>query len=441
MTVWIESITLYNMKNHANAFVEFTPGLNVICGESGTGKTNIFTTIEWIFADTVSTQNHMIGSFDEYCSAKIILCDRDNEKYIIEKFSEHDNRKNVFFLNGQILYANNNKIPDAVKYLNPIKVVTVNGNTYSPQMRKQGDPYFMLDSNQVDRISLCFWGTDVLILETMKKDTQKEIDKTEKTIQDRQSKLNDATSRIESMSYIGDWRNRLTAFRLKRDRYNAVDAKLVQIENLQKELSQIKITKAQYDSLPSLEAVDQLISHYTIYYALTDYEHQLAKIAVAKEEYKSLPDLGKVDQSIQLYNRMSTINHLIGQVDETSAGLIKYTTTIEVPLIDSVIGKLNTIVQTTALVSELEYIIISKSEEESKIALNPLKSIDKLISDSTNLGLINQFVAELDSIKTSTQQLNQQVEAVSNEIAVLEQALDSVTACPLCTQPVERWTY
>ncbi len=437
--MWIESINLYNVKNHKDAFIELTPGFNVICGESSTGKSNIITTIEWIYAETVATASHMIGPFDDFCSAKIIQRDRNGEKYVIEKYSELNGRKNVFFFNGQIYYANNNKIPDIVKQHNPIKVVNVNGNNYSPQMRRQVDPYFMLDSNQVDRISLCFWGTDVLILESMKKDTQKDVDKTEKVIKEKQERLDEVTNKIESMNYIGDWRNRLTTIRLKRDRYNTVDTQLKQIGSLEKELSQIRIMKSQYDLLPSLATVDKLIEYYTIYYSFIQYEQQLFEIAIIKQQFISLPDLATLDQLISLYNQLIAIDNLIKRADEVSAGLIKYTVKTDIANIDCIIERLNKITQVIALVTELEQVTTSKLVENNKINRYPLVSIDKSITNLKNLDLLSQFVAELVSTETLRSQLDSQVNEINKEINAIQQSLNSVTACPLCNQLVERW--
>ncbi len=47
----ILSLALQNFKSHADAFFEFEPGTNAICGENGAGKTSILEAIAWALFD------------------------------------------------------------------------------------------------------------------------------------------------------------------------------------------------------------------------------------------------------------------------------------------------------------------------------------------------------------------------------------------------------
>ncbi|MFS8910395.1 AAA family ATPase [Synechococcus sp. H60.3] len=47
----ILSLALQNFKSHEDAFFEFEPGINAICGENGAGKTSILEAIAWVLFD------------------------------------------------------------------------------------------------------------------------------------------------------------------------------------------------------------------------------------------------------------------------------------------------------------------------------------------------------------------------------------------------------
>ncbi|MFN4280250.1 AAA family ATPase [Thermosynechococcus sp.] len=50
----IQRLTLKNFKTHQDRTFEFLPGVNVICGENGAGKTSIFEAIAWVLFDATS---------------------------------------------------------------------------------------------------------------------------------------------------------------------------------------------------------------------------------------------------------------------------------------------------------------------------------------------------------------------------------------------------
>ncbi|BAY52525.1 hypothetical protein NIES2134_124050 [Thermostichus vulcanus NIES-2134] len=50
----IQRLTLKNFKTHRDRTFEFMPGVNVICGENGAGKTSLFEAIAWVLFDARS---------------------------------------------------------------------------------------------------------------------------------------------------------------------------------------------------------------------------------------------------------------------------------------------------------------------------------------------------------------------------------------------------
>lgn len=52
--MYIQRLTLRNFKTHRDRSVDFLPGVNVICGENGAGKTSLLEAIAWVLFDATS---------------------------------------------------------------------------------------------------------------------------------------------------------------------------------------------------------------------------------------------------------------------------------------------------------------------------------------------------------------------------------------------------
>ena len=58
-----KNLVLKNFKSHENTSIDFNPGITVIVGENGAGKSTIFEAISYaLFKKTTSGQNNLVKS-------------------------------------------------------------------------------------------------------------------------------------------------------------------------------------------------------------------------------------------------------------------------------------------------------------------------------------------------------------------------------------------
>ena len=59
------NLVLKNFKSHANTNIDFNPGITVIVGENGAGKSTIFEGISYaLFRKTTTSQNDALKTID-----------------------------------------------------------------------------------------------------------------------------------------------------------------------------------------------------------------------------------------------------------------------------------------------------------------------------------------------------------------------------------------
>ncbi|MFN4067041.1 MAG: AAA family ATPase [Thermosynechococcus sp.] len=87
----IQRLTLKNFKIHRERTFEFLPGVNVICGENGAGKTSIFEAIAWVLFDATSGYGSgfnraIIRKGSQYAEASVqFISAMDGRSYIVRR--------------------------------------------------------------------------------------------------------------------------------------------------------------------------------------------------------------------------------------------------------------------------------------------------------------------------------------------------------------------
>ncbi|BCX11934.1 MAG: hypothetical protein KatS3mg067_0872 [Thermosynechococcus sp.] len=94
----IQCLTLKNFKTHRDRTFEFMPGVNVICGENGAGKTSIFEAIAWVLFDATS-------GYGSGFNKAIIRRGTQRAEAIVQFISAADGRSYIVRRNTQTGYS------------------------------------------------------------------------------------------------------------------------------------------------------------------------------------------------------------------------------------------------------------------------------------------------------------------------------------------------
>ncbi len=122
----IKSIHLKNFQSHADSFLEFVPGINIITGQSNHGKTSIMRALGWVvnnrpqgiaFKSTFSTKK-------ETCKVSLII----NDKEIIREKNDSVNKYQIGISEFDTI---GNDVPEEI-----ISAININDINFSTQFEK-----------------------------------------------------------------------------------------------------------------------------------------------------------------------------------------------------------------------------------------------------------------------------------------------------------------
>lgn len=105
----ISSIQLFNFQSHKESELVLSPGINVITGQSDSGKTSIIRALNWIVWNRPSG-DEFVNRKAKSCFAEITLGDGTK----IARNKEKDGKINYYVVNGQQLKAIGQDVPKEV---------------------------------------------------------------------------------------------------------------------------------------------------------------------------------------------------------------------------------------------------------------------------------------------------------------------------------------
>lgn len=130
----IDSITLKNFQIHKNTTLEFSPGVNVILGETDQGKSSIAKALYWFFFNRPSG-DEFISTGKKECRVQI------TSGANIASRVKNTSGLNQYILNDTEFNALRTDVPDEIKQA--LKITDTN-------IQLQFDPPFLLDLNAGD---------------------------------------------------------------------------------------------------------------------------------------------------------------------------------------------------------------------------------------------------------------------------------------------------
>jgi exonuclease SbcC len=148
----IASVEIHNFQSHADTVAVFSPGLNIIVGESNNGKTSIFRAIKWV-TDNTPLGNDFIMTGQNECWVKITYSDgsfiqryrtvKDSGYYNIHYFDDTTGQWEDRQYQG---FTNNIPIEVANVHQMPKVFVTKDIETHLNMMDQLEGPFLVTES-------------------------------------------------------------------------------------------------------------------------------------------------------------------------------------------------------------------------------------------------------------------------------------------------------
>lgn len=120
----INNIEIQNFQSHADTILNFHEGLNIIIGESNSGKSAILRALRFVIENKPSGDS-FIRKGQKECSVSLMIEDKD---YIIR----NKGKENLYILNGQEYRAFNQDVPEEIKQVINFNDINIQKQLDSP---------------------------------------------------------------------------------------------------------------------------------------------------------------------------------------------------------------------------------------------------------------------------------------------------------------------
>lgn len=133
----IDSLELFNFESHKATSLDFDPGVNIITGLSGHGKSGIVRGFNWVISNSPSGESMISYSSKGICSSGIVFSEDDKG---IARSRGGAKKENQYYLTetNETFKALRGKVPEEVSILANMDEVNV---------QRQKDFYFMLQDS------------------------------------------------------------------------------------------------------------------------------------------------------------------------------------------------------------------------------------------------------------------------------------------------------
>jgi DNA repair protein SbcC/Rad50 len=315
----IQELHIKNFQSHKDSKLEFSPGVNVIIGDSDSGKSAIIRALQWV------TFNKPSGdAFRSTWGGDTMVTVRTADGSVTRRKGDHENSYKLELEMPSVFTGFGQDIPEPIKkFLNLDEV----------NLQKQLDAPFLL-SDTPGQIAAYFnriAGID--IIDKSIKNCQKEIRETSSSIKYVREDLKQKKNQLLQFDYL-----------------ESIESDLVELEQLEKvkrNLVKEKVEIAQ--ALLKFEKVTKEQDEIYFLLQLEDYVLDLLelinnrKIALSKKEalnqllFKIEKTTKRIEQNKTLLNYSEPVNNLLKLLDEKSVILGDF------KALKQLIGKLTTV--------------------------------------------------------------------------------------------------
>lgn len=396
----IQHIELKNFQSHDDTVLDFHPGINVIVGESDTGKSAIMRALIWLINNRPSggafishwNKNKKTGEAIEPTLISAVIGDK-----IVERFKHKD--ANGYKIGDKVLEAIKQDVPEVVSQLLNLEDINI---------QRQMDPPFLLSVSDGD---VARYLNRMIRLDLIDRVLSSAEAKRRK-IGGQQKDIGEDLEKTQKQLASFDWLP-------KAEKLFAQSSILQsQIESSQRTVKQLQDKALTYVELESVKQdADKIIAH----------QNQLTKIELSYDSLKQgildIQELATQIESFKTYQRNA-------QIDMT--------------LSESLIVKINNVnTRLTMSISLSNQLVVSSTTfKKAGIFLDRVKGLDKAIKLLDEIQEQRQKLSkskeQFQRLSESAREYSEYITKVVTEqklITELEESLPDV--CPACGHSLE----
>ena len=212
----LTQLQISNFQSHDNTTLDFVPGVNVVVGQSDSGKTAIIRALRWLF--TNRPQGDSIKSFwakDGETSVKLFLGDLS--------IGRSKGKEDIYTLNESVYKAFKTDVPKEIEQALNISDVNIAYQLDSPYLLSKSSGEVATHFNQIANLSKIDEGTNNI------NSSIREITSSIKFKESDEKKL---SVELSSFEYL-----------------DAMESDVMEVEGLQERLDKVKVSSKQLENI------------------------------------------------------------------------------------------------------------------------------------------------------------------------------------------------
>lgn len=420
---YIEKVILKNFQSHKYTEVNFNKGLNVILGNSDSGKTSILRGIKWVLYN-LPDGDSFITQGEKECAVKVIFNNKvavtrikspSKNQYILSKPGEEDM---VFSGFGR------NVVPLEIVEATGMKQVSIDRRKDAIiNISEQLEGPFLLNETSSVRAGAIGRLTGVNILDDALKNTVSDNNLLQRDYKKALEEKNKVEEEIKKFEYLKDKK--------------ILFEKLVGIQTALGEknsyLNNLKSLKASYDSIK--DEKERLSKELERYKNLEQLENSYLKIENKIVKYNEFNNL-KTQLSNNLREQKAHKEVLNSLADVNRAGQLEHEVGIKVK-------RLNELIEVSKNYKFVQFKLNSGVEylEKFKGLMKSESMLETLIKDTKIKTTIEEIKADKDYISREMLNNNNLIKESDSEIDKATEEYKEILAhakvCPTCFQKID----
>ena len=415
--IFITKVEIDNFQAHKHKVIDFVNGLNVIKGESNSGKTAILRAIYWALYDKPNGSD-FIKTGAKSCRVRLHL----SNGYIIERKRSRSSSGTYTLISPdgsvQDFKGFSNNIPVDITNAHQMPELKINGTSYRINIASQLDQPFLVGNSSSERISMIGSLVDADRADEAKKEFNLEKRRKETEKKQLQGLLQENMTKLTKYDYLQGMKSTIDLFDKAIGKLDADEKKMTDL---------IVVRDKRTELIKESTAIDTRLDQIII--------PDKADINEFKSNIDTLDKMESLafkDKSLN--TQLNTVNNRIAEIGDLSS---------ITDLINSIKESIDMIEALTELKSERDNLLSQDFNFDYD-----LDGINNLIKDyKTNISKIESMVDLLEKRKAipTSESIDEEIESLDVELQKIKLEKEKLIAdldkedniCPYCKQKID----
>ena len=415
--IFITKVEIDNFQAHKHKVIDFVNGLNVIKGESNSGKTAILRAIYWALYDKPNGSD-FIKTGAKSCRVRLHL----SNGYIIERKRSRSSSGTYTLISPdgsvQDFKGFSNNIPVDITNAHQMPELKINGTSYRINIASQLDQPFLVGNSSSERISMIGSLVDADRADEAKKEFNLEKRRKETEKKQLQGLLQENMTKLTKYDYLQNMKSTIDLF----------DKAIGKLDADEKKMSDLVVVRdKRIELIKENTAIDTRLGQIII--------PDKADISEFKSNIDTLDKMESLTfKDKSLNTQLKTVNNRIAEIGDLSS---------ITDLINSIKESIDMIEALTELKTERDNLISQDFNFDYD-----LDSINNLIKDyKTNILKIESMVDLLENRKAipTSESIDEEIKSLDAELQKIKLEKEKLIAdldkedniCPYCKQKID----